>query len=146
MELQTASVSQPSVGQLTDVLNDILAEFEDLYIIIDALDECIESNKVLPFLEKVLERKNDSLHLLLTSRSERDIEEVIGPLVTSQVVVGSSFIEDDIRSYIRGTLRHDRKLRRWSQNVRDEIEIVLANGAQGMYVSNRRCISILMLN
>ena len=127
-----ARVSQPSVSELVSALQGTIADFDDLYVIIDALDECIELDKVLVFLETILSQKSDSLHLLITSRTEREIAEVLTPIVTSQLLVESAFIDEDIMSFIQFKLKHDQKLRRWPQKIQDEIETVLFEGSQGM--------------
>jgi hypothetical protein len=80
----------------------------------------------------MIEWRESSLRLLFTSRSEREIEETVRPVVASKVLVEGSFIDEDIRSFIRNKLKQDRKLRKWPQKVRDEIETKLINSAHGM--------------
>jgi hypothetical protein len=131
-ETKSAS-SQLSDKHLTALLLETIEKLKDIYIIIDALDECTELQKAMKLLEEMIKIEKGSLHLLFTSRSEREIEEDIGPIVTSQVLMESSFVNEDIRSFIQNRLKHDRKLRRWPQKVRDEIETRLMDGANGMY-------------
>ena len=110
-----AGVSHPSISEL-----------------VDAPDECVELDRILDFLETTVSWKSDSLHLLVTSQSKREIEEVLSPIVTFQLPIKSTFISEDIVSFIQSTLEGDRKLRKWSQEIKDEIRIMLFEGSQGM--------------
>tara|TARA_R110002060_G_scaffold151_1_gene301 strand:+ start:408 stop:689 length:282 start_codon:yes stop_codon:yes gene_type:complete len=74
------------------------------------------------------------LHVLATSRKERDIEETLEPLVTSEICLQSALVNVDIYTYISERLQNDLKLKRWPANVQGEIQTTLMEGAQGMYV------------
>ena len=72
-------VQQPSNEELHNVLYDILEKFSQAYILIDALDECTEREKILNWVNKLISdpnRKVANLHIVVTSRPERDIHEV----------------------------------------------------------------------
>ena len=127
-----AGVSQPSISELVDAFQGAVEEFNDTYLVIDAPDECVESERILDFLETIVSWKSDSLHLLVTSQSKREIEEVLSPIVTFQLLIKSTFISEDIVSFIQSTLEGDRKLRKWSQEIKDEIRTILFEGSQGM--------------
>lgn len=120
-----AGVSQPSISELVRAFQGIIEVFNDTYLVIDAPDECVELDKILDFLETIVSWKSDSLHLLVTSQSKREIEEVLSPIVTSQLLIKSTFISEDIVSFIQCTLGGDRKLRKWSQEIKDEIKTAL---------------------
>ncbi len=72
------------------------------------------------------------LHILATSRREKDIEETLAPLTTSQTCIQSALVDADICIYIRERLQTDPKLRKWPKNVQMEIEKILMDGAHGM--------------
>ena len=127
-----AGVSQPSISELVDAFQGAIEEFNDTYLVIDAPDECVESDRILDFLETIVSWKSDSLHLLVTSQSKREIEEVLSPIVTFQLLIKSPFVSEDIVSFIQSTLEGDRKLRKWSQEIKDEIRTMLFEGSQGM--------------
>jgi hypothetical protein len=73
------------------------------------------------------------LHILATSRREKDIEEWLEPLVNDQekICIQSALVNDDIRTYVHEKLQTDRKLK-WSAKVQEEIEKSLMDGAHGM--------------
>src|ERR1700726_1702060 len=65
--------SQPSVQSLQSVLLTILESFGDIYIVLDALDECTKRNDVLKWIKEMTLWRKGKLHLLATSRPEEDI-------------------------------------------------------------------------
>lgn len=126
----------PSIDELLETLRHLMRSFCDVYIILDALDECSEREELLEFLERIMSWNVEHLHILASSRPERAIEEGIRYLIKddNRVKVQSDLINDDIRTYIRGRLDMDPKLKRWQKrpDVRDEIESCLMDKAEGM--------------
>jgi hypothetical protein len=59
-------VQQPTVEALHRTLFDILAKFQDAYLIIDALDECVNQIKLLHWIKEIVGRKIGKLHILAT--------------------------------------------------------------------------------
>ena len=135
MEMQAESVAQPSLLELSNILCDSMEEFDHIYIILDALDECVERQKLLSIVQRLLYSKTDKMHILVTSRSDADFEKHLTPIITAYILIESSLIEPDIRSYIQEQLHNNPKLRRWPQKVQERIESALMTGAQGMYVA-----------
>lgn len=70
---------QPSGEVLLTTLRHMMASIKDTYIILDALDECVERDELLTDIEDILSWENANLHLLATSPRERDIEESLTP-------------------------------------------------------------------
>jgi hypothetical protein len=102
------------------------------FLVLDALDECTDRDNLMKFLGEISGWKDVRLHLLCTSRKEREIEEAFEKLGSSQVPVQSSAISDDIEIYIRARLQKDSRLRKWPPNVQTEIWETLMAGAHGM--------------
>ena len=50
-----------------------MASFEATFIVIDALDECIDRSELLNGVESIMGWENIDLHLLVTSRREQNI-------------------------------------------------------------------------
>src|ERR1700727_936745 len=65
---------QPTVKVLVEALREIVCGFQQTYIIVDALDECSEREKLLVLIEDIMGWKLSTLHILATSRKEQDIE------------------------------------------------------------------------
>ncbi|KAJ7460264.1 ankyrin repeat-containing domain protein [Mycena latifolia] len=80
---------------ISEALIPILREFtQPVYIVIDALDECSECNKLLNSITQIVDAQLSSFHLLLTSRPEV-------PCITCAVSVSlEGCVDQDIESYV----------------------------------------------
>ena len=123
---------QPTTDDLVLTLQHMLRDFHEIFIILDALDECTEREELLGLVEKIVDWKLEKLHVLATSRRENDIEETLTPLITGQICIQSALVNADICVHIRERLQNDRKLRKLPKDVRIEIEKTLIDGANGM--------------
>ncbi|KAI9893734.1 MAG: hypothetical protein M1814_005950 [Vezdaea aestivalis] len=107
--------------------------FEQCFLIIDALDECIEKESVFGFLKQASQWNLPSLHLMVFSRREKDIEDALVPLVTQKTYLSNAEVDDDIRLYVRQRLQTDPKLNKWPAHIKLEIETTLGDKASGMF-------------
>ncbi|KAI9838432.1 MAG: hypothetical protein M1837_002487 [Sclerophora amabilis] len=126
---------KPTVETLIQELIGIVQTDRDssFSVILDALDECSERMKLLDALSEVAEQEMPNLHLLMTSRIERDIEDALRPLVTHKIPIIDDKVDCDVRCYVRTRLTREPKLTRWSSDVKDDIEAALVSGAKGMF-------------
>ena len=112
------------------------------YVIIDALDECPNNigtpsarEKVLNFVEDLVESKHPNLSICITSRPEQDITAILNPItppsrrVSLHEEVGQ---REDIDSYVRSFVQNDRAMRRWRTEDRELVISVLSERANGM--------------
>ena len=130
-----SGASQPSSKQLKNTLRELLQTCVDAFIILDALDECKERKKLMPSIEEMAGWKPSGLHLLVTSRRERDIEESLSKLLDDehQICIESALVEVDIRTYVRSRVRMDPELKKWQKpEVQNDIETVVTEKARGM--------------
>ncbi|KAF8522653.1 hypothetical protein JB92DRAFT_3268881, partial [Gautieria morchelliformis] len=67
----------PDQEELMNTLKSIIKGYQTVYIVFDALDECPERSRFLEVIEEINDWKFDILHLMATSRKERDIEEML---------------------------------------------------------------------
>jgi hypothetical protein len=121
----------------------MIQELPQVYIVLDALDECAQRAELMEMLETMAGWKLSNLHLLVTSRRERDIESTLEEFVDDQSRIGlqSALVDKDIQRYIRQRLATDKTLQKWRKDdVRQEIESVLRDGANGMYAFNSSLI------
>ena len=123
---------QPTTDDIVLTLQDMLGDFRQSFIILDALDECTEREELLGLIEKIVNWKLEKLHILVTSRRENDIEDTLTPLITGQICIQSALINADIHVHIRERLQNDRKLRKLPKDMQIEIEKTLMDGANGM--------------
>ncbi|KAH7363898.1 ectomycorrhiza-induced ankyrin-domain/NACHT-domain-containing protein [Rhexocercosporidium sp. MPI-PUGE-AT-0058] len=126
-------MQQPSQDALEVTLQKMLIEFGETFLIFDALDECKEREGLLHLLGNFKSWEAVNLHILVTSRKERDIEESLESVATNKICLQSALVDVDISTYISEGLQNDSRLKRWPTNVRGEIESTLMKGAQGMF-------------
>ena len=136
MDLYTCcgEVQQPSDEQLQNALRDILDKFCQVYIMIDALDECTDREKTLNWVNKLISDMNHkptNLHIVVTSRPERDIHDIFAALDPHSIDVGEANTED-IVEYMK--LQMDSKFMKYDENTRAKIKLELEKHAEGSYV------------
>ncbi|KAJ7087481.1 ankyrin repeat-containing domain protein [Mycena epipterygia] len=112
---------------ISKALIPILKEFTDpVYIVLDALDECSDRDKLLQTLIEIVDTTLPHVHLLLTSRQEVPCS--IIPNVVSLSLEGR--VDQDIDSYVTDMLS---KKVSWSSERRDEIKRGLLEHGSGMF-------------
>jgi hypothetical protein len=135
---------QPSEAALVQCLKSMLDLPGQIptYIIIDALDECPNNTgtpsareRVLNFVEDLLQSKHSNLFTCITSRPEQDINTALNPLTPSSRRV--SLHEEggqmkDISSFVRSFVMNDRTMRRWRSEDKELVIRALSERAQGM--------------
>ncbi|KAH8803296.1 hypothetical protein F5884DRAFT_903864 [Xylogone sp. PMI_703] len=124
---------QSKTDELLRVLENVLRGHREMFIIIDALDECQDRERLLALIETIVDWKIQNLRILVTSRKERDIEEYLEHLATEQIPLQSATVNNDIRIHISERLKNDPKLNIWPASVQTEIEKTLMGRADGMF-------------
>ena len=122
---------QPSTEDLLATLHLILAGFDHVYIVLDALDECAERMKLLDLIEEIITWKLERLHVLATSRREQVFLERLEPQASDSFDI-QELICEDIRIYVRETLRSQFINKKWLSKVQDTVENRLIKNADGM--------------
>ncbi|KAF8514292.1 hypothetical protein JB92DRAFT_2677808, partial [Gautieria morchelliformis] len=119
--------------ELMSTLKSIIGSFKAVYIVFDALDECPERSRFLAAIKDIHNWKIDSLHLLATSRKERDIEDTLSGLISHEVPMDGKHVDGDIRVHVSRTLEEDIKFRMCSAGEKEMVMTTLTQGAQGMF-------------
>ena len=111
----------------------ILGGFNSAYIILDALDECSERDKVLNWVQTVILHKNKNLrlHLIATSRPEKEINDKFNSYCCVDLAKASE--NHDIEVYLDHQLQTG--WQKWPPEIQNEIKLTLRKQADGMYVS-----------
>ena len=134
-----SGLRRPPVDALQEILQSIIQELPEVYVVLDALDECAQRKKLMQTLEAIAGWELQNLHLLVTSRREQDIESTLEEFIDNQsrICLQSTLVDQDIQRYVRERLSTDKSLKKWRKDdIRLEIEAVLRDGAHGMYVFN----------
>lgn len=117
--------SEPSLEELITVLNCTIQSLaQDVYIVIDALDECPhQDNKgqrdLLVQCVKILRKTHPGLHLLVTSRPEPDLERELRSVANCDFDV-EKLMRSDVERFVKVTLE-DHRLASWTEDVKAQI-------------------------
>jgi hypothetical protein len=130
---------QLSTHGLLETLKQMILDLPQVYVLLDALDECLLLADLMDMLKTIAGWQLQNLHLLVTSRRERDIKDSLETFVDEQhrICLQSTVVDKDIQQYIRQRLSNDKRLAKWKRDatiIRD-IEAALIDGAKGMWVS-----------
>jgi hypothetical protein len=131
--------SQPTVKSLQATLILILEAFDDVYIVLDALDECAERKDLLKWITEMICLRKDKLHLLVTSRPEEVIAMHLLSLNPVHVCMEPGLVKNDITRYIDSILDENNQ---WSNDAKATIKSTLMERAGGMYVRSNMSISL----
>ncbi len=130
---------RPSIDVLLQIMEQMVQQFTQVYIVLDALDECAQRPELLDVLERLAGWQPHNLHLLMTSRKERDIESSLESYINTEDIVSlqREVVDKDIQRYVRQRLSNDKALSKWEKDatMKKEIEDALMTGACGMYIN-----------
>ena len=133
---------QPPVNALKECLKSILtiAGQVPIYLVVDALDECPDSNgipsprgRILELVEELVDLHLPNLRLCVTSRPEIDIRTVIEPLTSTSISLHDELGQKkDILDYITSVVRSERNMKRWTEKDRKLVIETISERAGGM--------------
>lgn len=119
---------QPSEDDLLQCLKNMLeiSGQGELYIVVDALDECQNltgfrptRQQVLDIIKELVDLQASHVHLCVTSRFETDIRLVLEPLRPVSVPLHEQRGQkEDIAQYVREFVKSDAKMRLWPEDKR----------------------------
>ncbi|PGH16886.1 hypothetical protein AJ80_05030 [Polytolypa hystricis UAMH7299] len=130
----------PTWQDLKDILPICAGSFSHVYIILDALDECAthdsERGRMLELLSEIHSWDRNEIHILVTSRRELDIDEVLVEILTKPTETPVSLQDDmhhrDIRLHISKQLMSS-KFKSWPKRIKQEVEEALGQQVDGMF-------------
>ena len=139
---------RPNDEQLVGLLRPIAEGTGKLYIVIDALDECVERKHVIKLLAAMAALKLQNLHLLVTSRDLVDIRRILEPVIDAEIPIGSARkdkerhsrkqrlkgIQKDIALYVERSLTEQHYLNLRNDEIKGKIREKLVDQADGMCV------------
>ena len=128
----------PTCEEYLDVLRDLGKEYAEIYIVVDALDECIDRSgqAIWADLLSKLEASANNLRLLYTSRNIEDASGILGR--SARIDVRAS--EKDIENFVLAQLQSQQHLLRFCRQcstLQDEILQAIVPKSGGMSVHLR---------
>ena len=135
-------VRKPDIGTMKRCLTDMLSlpGQGQIYIIVDALDECPNfpgtpsaREDVLEFVKETVNMKLPNVNLCVASRPEMDIRLVLEPLTTLKISLhDETGQKEDMVKYIKSVVCSDQNMRRWKEEDRQLVVDTLSDKANGM--------------
>ncbi|KAL1607910.1 hypothetical protein SLS60_002849 [Paraconiothyrium brasiliense] len=116
------------------VLQEMILEFPQVFILIEGLDECLQRSQLLSVLETMWQLPN--LHLLMISRHDMEFRDLVESLSNKEnaAILEIGGQHEDIRQYIRHRLSSESSFRKWASDakLRQEVEETLVERADGL--------------
>lgn len=129
---------EPRCDSLQKTFSNMSDEIGEIWIVLDALDECTSRTELLSWLRDLAQNSQPqtNIHLLVTSRSEEDIKSSIKRYADNGhiIAIRNDLLEADIRNYVQVRVREHEGLSRWREkpDIQDKIEASLLEKADGM--------------
>jgi ankyrin repeat domain-containing protein 50 len=130
---------RPSTENWLSALRSVVKGKRQTYVIIDALDECStqlgEQSRLVKFVKEMVNMRLSNLHVLATSRRNREIENALSQLGTfGPFGIQNAAVDEDILSYVKNEIRGDDMMKKWPDSLKQDVERELFSKAQGMLV------------
>jgi hypothetical protein len=132
----------PGDDELVQCLIDLLKcpGARPVYLVVDALDECPSTSsllspreKLLSFLEDLVDAQLPNLRICVTSRPEVDIKAILEPLAFRSISIHhEDGQKKDIMKYIESIVNTNRNMQNWSSEHKQLVIDVLTKKADGM--------------
>ena len=137
-------MQKPGIDALKTCLADMvsLPGQGQIYMIVDALDECPNSTgtpsareEVLELVKEIVNLKLSNVKLCVASRPEMDIRFVLEPLTTLKICLHDEIGQKgDIVEYLKSVVHSDRSMRSWKEEDKQLVIDTLSGRVDGMYV------------
>jgi hypothetical protein len=116
---------------LRDLICRVAKEHKNVFLVIDALDECDDRAKLFPILGHLAH----CLRLFIASRDEGDIRTSFEEFASHSIPIRPSDIQDDIERFVREEIQHrirNKRLLVGDKHLVDQVAETLMKGADGM--------------
>ena len=130
--LQWESEPSNSMEHMMRLMKGVIECFGEVYVVIDALDECEQREEVTRWIQELFGSKDGRLHLLVSSRQDHYFHSTFDFPATSVLALNEYSFEMDIQLYVRGQLSTDPRMMKWPSALRSDIERSLMANAGGL--------------
>jgi hypothetical protein len=124
----------PKDEDINSTILSLLNGAKETYIVVDALDESSSPQEVVSFLESLCQHALTSVHVLITSRQEEDIELAVGDLSIENRIVPFEIVRvnDDIRHHLQECVSRE-PYKRWKSALKEKVVDHLSEHANGVF-------------
>lgn len=125
----------PSQAKLQAQLEEVADSFEQVYIVIDALDECSDQDMVLPLIAALVQSCSTKIKICITSRREQYILHSFAKLKCPTLEIEAKKVDLDIAIFVDSEI--DRRSVDYEYGVIDlalkaKIKMALVTQSNGM--------------
>ncbi|KAI9783263.1 MAG: hypothetical protein M1839_004103 [Geoglossum umbratile] len=136
--------TKPTCAEYLELLQSLTKECSEVYVVIDALDECIDKNGQIIWNDLLTKLKDSvsSLRLLYTSRHIDDLAGILAG--STRIEIRAS--EADIRAYVQAQVKSKHLLFefcRHDSNLQNDILQGVVTKAEGMFLAARLYVESL---
>ncbi|RPA74608.1 hypothetical protein BJ508DRAFT_215227 [Ascobolus immersus RN42] len=133
--------TRPRISELEGLVESLLCSFEKTYVVVDALDECLDNgghgfscHEVIALIQQIQSEGETILNLFATSRALPDITDVFKGENCSTLEISAD--EGDMRQFLKARLPKilARSLVRKFPDIQDEIVTAIIEAAGGMFL------------
>jgi Cdc6-like AAA superfamily ATPase len=120
--------TRPSFAEIQQVLSSLITQCSKVYIVVDALDEYPEDERMI--LLKYLVTLGPTVNLMLTSRPH-----IALPSLPKMAILEIRASDSDIRRYVDGRIQYHTRLSQHVQTspkLREQIITIIVGTADGM--------------
>ena len=130
----TSHGGTPPTTVLLEHIRQAIRQFDQVYILVDALDESApydQRSRPLNAINRMREWQLPELHLLVTSRDDPEIRESLNPAEHERVELKNAGVDADIETFIEGRLKTDPRLLKMPE-YHEKIQQRLTTKAHGV--------------
>lgn len=128
--------TQPTIKEWMSILLQLLNGREQFYVVIDALDECVEDDLLADTIASLVFQSGKSIRWLFTRRtSEQTLSSLLSANIEN-VRIEPSAVDRDIATYLNATLENDPRLQTFTSKAKTMIRSEIQGKARGMFVTN----------
>jgi hypothetical protein len=106
----------PSFAERMKLLNSVVADFSEVFIVIDALDECREGENTRKFVIEGIQALSKDTHIMITSRNLPQIEKELKDWPQLEIWAD----DGDIQRYLEAHMEDDSDL---AEVIKDDQEL-----------------------
>ena len=122
------------IRRLEVKLQRTLRDLDDVFIVLDGLDECDESGgyeEMVGFISLMLNLARNRIHIIAFSRDLERIRYSFEGFNATTITINGDSLGSDLQMALRHQLRSQRKLARWPTSLKKTVETSLLSQASG---------------
>jgi Cdc6-like AAA superfamily ATPase len=124
--------TRPSLEEIFSELQSIVASYQRVFVIVDALDECqVSDGGRTKFLTEILSfQAKTGINLFATSRVDPEIAKLFERSISLEIRARN----EDVQRYLDGQMSQLPSFVQSSSDLQDEIKTTISEAVNGMYV------------